>query len=230
MPGSGACASGRQAEGAHINQFGATITASQQTEAADHIGGSRSCGGRGASPQSGDWHQQPQAAPPGGCHRQAKLVPAGTAVTGQRPRRTRRRYKWRAGPGRPGARPYRIVVRGSACEAASCTSRSGTPASKLVESNVPTVLNGSARKQADAAPVPADAFDRCFECIKRSSNATTSDASSWHLMQPAADIPAQRMVSGLALLRARLMAMRCSAGSRLSPKRPNVASNAILPI
>ncbi len=30
----------------------------------------------------------------------------------------------------PRARSYRIVVRGSACEAASCTSRSGTPASK----------------------------------------------------------------------------------------------------
>jgi len=28
-----------------------------------------------------------------------------------------------------GARSYRAVVRGSACEAASCTSRSGTPAS-----------------------------------------------------------------------------------------------------
>jgi hypothetical protein len=29
------------------------------------------------------------------------------------------------------ARSYRMVVRGSACDAASCTSRSGTPASKL---------------------------------------------------------------------------------------------------
>jgi hypothetical protein len=35
-------------------------------------------------------------------------------------------------------------VRGSACDAASCTSRNGTPASKLVESNVPTTLNTSA--------------------------------------------------------------------------------------
>jgi hypothetical protein len=41
----------------------------------------------------------------------------------------------------PRARSYRIVVRGSACEAASWTSRSGTPPSKLVESNVPTALN-----------------------------------------------------------------------------------------
>ncbi len=37
-----------------------------------------------------------------------------------------------------------MVVLGSACEAASCTSRSGTPASKLVESNVPTTPNTSA--------------------------------------------------------------------------------------
>jgi hypothetical protein len=36
-------------------------------------------------------------------------------------------------------------VRGSACDAASWTSRSGTPASKLVESNVPAVLNTPAR-------------------------------------------------------------------------------------
>jgi hypothetical protein len=32
--------------------------------------------------------------------------------------------------GLPRARSYRIVVRGSACEAASCTSRSGNPASQ----------------------------------------------------------------------------------------------------
>jgi hypothetical protein len=43
----------------------------------------------------------------------------------------------------PRARWYLTVVRGSAWEAASCTSRSGTPTSKLVESNVPTTLNTS---------------------------------------------------------------------------------------
>jgi hypothetical protein len=39
------------------------------------------------------------------------------------------------------ARSNLIVVRGSACEAASWTSRSGTPASKPVESSVPAELN-----------------------------------------------------------------------------------------
>ena len=53
----------------------------------------------------------------------------------RRPQYTRRRYTWRAGPGFPRARSYRIVVRGSACEAASWTSRSGTPASSAAVVN-----------------------------------------------------------------------------------------------
>jgi hypothetical protein len=50
-------------------------------------------------------------------------------TTWRRPRYMQRRCRWRAGPGCPGPLSYRIVVLGSACEAASWTSRSGTPAS-----------------------------------------------------------------------------------------------------
>jgi hypothetical protein len=70
------------------------------------------------------------------------------------------------------ARSYRIVVRGSACEAASCTSRSGTPAPKLVESNERTMLSGSACDRADAAPVLAALLNVAFAATFR------------HLLQP----------------------------------------------
>ena len=56
------------------------------------------------------------------------------------------------------ARSYLIVVQGSACEAASWTSRSGTPASKLVESIVTCALNTSTRprgRQTTTFPCPA---------------------------------------------------------------------------
>jgi hypothetical protein len=60
----------------------------------------------------------------------AKLDPAILTITQSdrnRLRRRRRRHRWRAGPGCPGlALADRIVVLGSAWEAASWTSRSGT--------------------------------------------------------------------------------------------------------
>ena len=72
--------------------------------------------------------------PPGGCGRQAELLPAGVdhlaapaiyAATMYVACRSRL----------PRARSYRIVVLGSACEAASWTSRSGTPASSAAVMN-----------------------------------------------------------------------------------------------
>jgi hypothetical protein len=70
----------------------------------------------------------------------------------------------------PRARSYRIVVLGSACDAASWTSRSGTPASKLVGSGLPAMPNGSAWRPPGRGIFPR----RCafsFPC--------TSDCGSW---------------------------------------------------
>ena len=53
-----------------------------------------------------------------------RSFPADMRVTGRRPRHRRRRCRWRAGQG---CRGPALVVLGSACEAASCTSRRGTP-------------------------------------------------------------------------------------------------------
>jgi hypothetical protein len=75
----------------------------------------------------------PRVTPPGGCRRAQFQVICPT----WRPRRgKRRRRRSRAGPGcREPALAYRIVVRGSACEAASCTSRSGNPLSSAAVMN-----------------------------------------------------------------------------------------------
>src|SRR5271169_2965678 len=61
--------------------------------------------------------------------------------------------------------------------------------SKLVESNVRTMLNGVSWKRADDAPVLVDALDCCSRCNIRPLNATGSDATPWDLMQPVVDIP-----------------------------------------
>jgi hypothetical protein len=58
-------------------------------------------------------------------------LPAG--LSGLFRRRTLQRFRWRADPD---SRTYHIVVRGSVCEGASCTSRSGTPASGAAVMNV----------------------------------------------------------------------------------------------
>jgi hypothetical protein len=56
-------------------------------------------------------------------------------VTGRHPRYTQRAIEVACRSGLPRARSYPIVVLGSACEAASCTSRSGTPASSAAVMN-----------------------------------------------------------------------------------------------
>jgi len=58
--------------------------------------------------------------------------PGGAEASTLPPRRCgRRRCGWRAGPARRGPGHYRMVIRGSAREAASCTLRSSTPAPRL---------------------------------------------------------------------------------------------------
>jgi tetratricopeptide (TPR) repeat protein len=54
----------------------------------------------------------------------------------RRPRWRPRRYRWRAGYGSRGPGHISSLVRGSTCEAASCTSRSGTPASSAAVTHV----------------------------------------------------------------------------------------------
>jgi hypothetical protein len=75
------------------------------------------------------------------------------------------------------ARSYRIVVRGSAWEAASCTSRRGTPASKLVESNVPTLRIPQLEERAEMQSVLVAALDRGSWCSIPVSDATALAAS-----------------------------------------------------
>jgi hypothetical protein len=71
--------------------------------------------------------------PPGPSGARRMCVPVrGRPIGPLRPDR-QRRCRWRAGPAM--SLPDRIVVRGSACEAASCTSRSGTPASSAAVMN-----------------------------------------------------------------------------------------------
>src|SRR5439155_7483590 len=93
----------------------------------------------------------------------------------------------------------RIVVLGSACEAASCTSRSGTPASKqLVGSGLRTMLNTSAgAERLEATPEVGGCRYGSAQPCRRSRPGASAGRRLRRVAAPSAGAPARRRAAWL---------------------------------
>ena len=129
-PGTPGRARSRRSAGARITRFGAAQPATKGDRIRVQIGGSRS-----TSRSRCVINPRRRPVPPGGYGRQSESRQL-VRVTGRRPAMQAATMQAACRSRLPRARSCLIVVRGSAWQAASCTSRSGNPASSAAVMNV----------------------------------------------------------------------------------------------